>query len=118
MQPTPTRTFSVYLDSDFKAPEGKSRARIDIEAHQPHIGPEGSLTLLRYDDLNHIPWTIRIFAPGTWYHVEVNVPSVDDIRAMQNNESDGRAMMMKRAAFEQEAVEEYARKGRKGSPTN
>lgn len=115
MLPTPTRTFIVTRTRPGTNGPGETEA---VEAHQPHIGPEGSLTLLRYDDLNRVAWSMAQFAPGTWYGVRATIPGIEDIRVMDANEAEAKAEALKRSQFEESAVREYINKGRGTTKSN
>lgn len=113
MQPTPTRTFIVAMMPGTPGPENEA-----FQAHQPHIDAAGALTLLRYDELNRIPWSIALFAPGTWYGVRATVPTIEEMRVMDANEAEARSLGLQRAQFEMEATRELAKGVRKGTVTN
>lgn len=103
MKATPLREFVVALN------EGVTGRTERYQAHQPHVDAVGTLMLLQYDELNHVPWTVQMFAAGTWSKCSASVPTSDDIRVMQANESDARSAALQRAVFEQGAAEEMQR---------
>jgi len=106
----PLRRFDVYI-TDI---EGDVES---VEGHMTDEHPTGALHVQRYDEDFLVLWTIRIYAPGKWHHVEAEVPNVEDVRRLVASYEEEQKRQVATAHFVQDTAREIAG-GRHRKPSN
>lgn len=75
-EPVMLRTFRVvYLAGELLSVE-------EVVGNSPLVLPDGSLQILRYK--GEVPWTVKLYAAGVWQSVTVDVPSDEDLGALEH----------------------------------